>query len=375
MITVPDTYEASRARFCAGLAAVQAIWPAAQLHSHNLTGEADLSIDWISAEAQTQKERVLLVTTGEHGIEGFVGSALLQLFMEEYLPQLDLQNTGILLVHAINPWGMKHRRRVNGHNVDLNRSFVHDFAPLADSNPDYDLLYRLLNPSSPLRAVSWQITTFVVQAVTNLARYGMGRLREATLKGQFNHPEGIYFGGQSPQEETQIMMGLYEQAISGYNQMLTIDLHTGYGPRDQMTLVASAQEKMTSAEMTAKFGIPNVAAANPEEFYSIQGDMIEYLYTLMKEKFPGKHFYAATCEFGSFGDSTLAVIRSLYTSVFENRLFQHGGSASAKSWMEREYTELFAPTPPDWFEKAQADARQAFEGLLKAERYIPGVNK
>lgn len=194
MITVPDTYEASRARFCAGLAAVQAIWPAAQLHSHNLTGEADLSIDWISAEAQTQKERVLLVTTGAHGIEGFVGSALLQLFMEEYLPQLDLQNTGILLVHAINPWGMKHRRRVNGHNVDLNRSFVHDFAPLADSNPDYDLLYRLLNPSSPLRAVSWQITTFVVQAVTNLARYGMGRLREATLKGQFNHPEGIYFG-------------------------------------------------------------------------------------------------------------------------------------------------------------------------------------
>jgi predicted deacylase len=375
MITVPATYEASRARFCASLAAVQAVWPAAQLHSHNLAGEPDLSIDWISAEAQTQKERVLLVTTGEHGIESYVGSALLQLFMDAYLPRLDPQTTGILLVHAINPWGMKHRRRVNAHNVDLNRSFVQDFAPLANSNPDYDLLYKLLNPASPLRAVPWQISAFVVQAVTNLARYGMGRLREATLKGQFNHPEGIYFGGQSPQEETQTMMGLYEQAISGYGQMLTIDLHTGYGPRDQMTLVASAQEKMTSAEMTAKFEIPNVAAANPEEFYSIQGDMIEYLYTMMKEKFPGKHFYAATCEFGSFGDSTLAVIRSLYTSVFENRLFQHGGSKPAKSWMAREYTELFAPTAPDWFAKAQADARQAFEGLLKAEGYIAEVNK
>ncbi len=375
MITVPDTYEASRRRFCDGLADVQAAWPAAQLHSHNLTGEADLSIDWISAEAQTQKERVLLVTTGEHGIEGYVGSALLQLLMEEYLPRLDPHSTGILLVHAINPWGMKHRRRVNGHNVDLNRSFVQDFAQLANSNPDYDLLYKLLNPASPLRVVPWQITSFVFQAVSNLARYGMGRLREATLKGQFNHPEGIYFGGQSPQEETQTMRGLYEQTIPGYQQMLTIDLHTGYGPRDQMTLVTSAQEKMTSAEMTTKFGIPNVAAANPEEFYSIQGDMIEYLYTLMKEKFPGKHFYAATCEFGTFGDSTLAVIRSLYTSVFENRLFQHGGSSSAGSWMRREYTELFAPTAPDWFEKAQADARQAFEGLLKAEGYLPAVNR
>ncbi|MGB8214721.1 MAG: M14 family metallopeptidase [Anaerolineales bacterium] len=373
MITIPETYEAGRERFYASLATVQKAWPEARLHNHSLGSEPGLSIDWISAEAQTTPEKILLVTTGEHGIEGYVGSALLQLFIEEYLPRLDPHTTGLLLVHAINPWGMKHRRRVNANNVDLNRSFVRDFASLGSANPDYDILYNLLNPSRPLRAVPWQIAGFIVQAVTNLARYGMGRLREATLRGQFSHPEGIYFGGQSPQEETRLMMDLYEQAISAYGRMLTIDLHTGYGPLNQMILVASAQEKMTSTEMVAKFGIPNVAAANPEEFYSIQGDMIEYLYTLMKEKFPGKPFFAATCEFGTFGDSTLAVIRSLYTTVFENRLFQHGGSSSAKKWMAREYTELFAPTAPEWFEKAQADARQAFEGLLKAEGYLTGA--
>jgi hypothetical protein len=43
--------------------------------------------------------------------------------------------------------------------------------------------------------------------------------------------------------------------------------------------------------------------------------------------------------------------------------------------MAHEYTELFAPADPDWFAKAQADARQAFEGLLKAEGYIAEVNK
>jgi hypothetical protein len=151
--------------------------------------------------------------------------------------------------------------------------------------------------------------------------------------------------------------------------MLTIDLHTGYGPRDQMILVASAQEKMTSEEMVKRYGIPNVAAANPEEFYSIQGDMIEYLYSLMKEKFPGRPFFAATCEFGTFGDSTLAVIRSLYTSVFENQLFWNGGTQAARKWMKHEYTELFAPTSPEWLGNAQTNARQAFRGLLKAEGY------
>ena len=374
MITIPETYTASRTQFYNSLAAVQKLWPAAHLEKHVLAGNEDLSIDWIWADALEKKEKVLLVTTGEHGIEGYVGAALMQLFIGEFLPNLNPKNTGLLLVHAINPWGMHHRRRVNANNVDLNRSFIHDFSNLASSNPDYDLLYPLLNPSSPLQVMSLHIAGFVVQAIYNLARHGMSRLREATLKGQFKHPKGIYFGGQAPQEETQAMMSLFERCISGYGQMLTIDLHSGYGPRDQMILVASAQEKMTSEEMVKRYGIPNVAAANPEEFYSIQGDMIEYLYSLMKEKFPGRPFFAATCEFGTFGDSTLAVIRSLYTSVFENRLFWNGGSQAARKWMAREYTELFAPVAPEWLENAQAIARQAFLGLLKAEGYTASAH-
>jgi hypothetical protein len=78
----------------------------------------------------------------------------------------------------------------------------------------------------------------------------------------------------------------------------------------------------------------------------------------------------ATCEFGTFGDGTLDVIRSLYTTVFENRFFQHKGSQAAEKWVIREYGELFTPTAPEWFEKAQQDARQAFGGILKAEGYL-----
>jgi len=267
---------------------------------------------------------------------------------------------------------MQHRRRVNANNVDLNRNFIQDFSSLASANPDYDLLSPLLNPATPLRAVPFQITGFILQALGNLARYGMGRLREATLRGQFNHPQGIYYGGQSVQEETRLMMDLFGQTTVDYAQILTLDLHTGYGPRTQMTLVASAQEKMTAQEMSTKFGTPLVAAANPEEFYSIQGDMIEYLYALMNTRYPGKPFFAASCEFGTFGDSTPAVIRSLYTTVFENRFHWHAGSRAAQAWIAREYTELFAPTAADWFEKAQANARKAFEGVLKAEGYLAG---
>jgi hypothetical protein len=204
----------------------------------------------------------------------------------------------------------------------------------------------------------------------SLVRYGAGRLREASLRGQFNHPRGVYFGGQVRQDETQMVMDLFDKAITPYSRMLTLDMHTGYGPRLQMTLVNSAQEALTSIEAQARFGIPRVAAANPQEFYSIQGDMIEYLYGLMTAKYPGRPFFAASFEFGTFGDSTAAVIRSLRTSVFENRLHWWGGSDQARRWLQIEYDEMFAPSATDWFEKCKIDARQAFAGILKAEGYI-----
>ena len=370
MIALPESYERSREAFRARLETVRDRWPGARLLSHPLPDGDEVTIDWIAAEALEKKERVLIFTTGEHGVEGYAGAAALQLFLDEFLVRLDPRTTGLLLVHAINPWGMKHRRRVNAANVDLNRSFVTDFAPLASANPDYDLLSGLLNPARPLGWAEGARLLFVARVVATLARYGMVRLREATLRGQFSHPRGIYFGGQAPQEETTLMMGLFDEAIRGYAQMLTLDMHTGYGPRDQMTLVASAQEKRSSQEMQARFGVPRVSAANPQEFYSIQGDMIEYLYSLMAQKFPDRPFFAASFEFGTFGDSTLAVLRSLFAMVAENQVHWQGGSAAARHWVGCEFVEMFAPSAPDWLAKAEMDARQAFDGILRAEGFI-----
>ena len=370
MSFLPESFEASRANFRLGLAKVQAHWPAAQLHVHALPGEEDLSIDWITAQARRVAEKVLIITAGEHGIEGYPGAAMLQLFMEEYLSRLDPDTTGLLLVHAINPWGMKHHRHTNSSNVDLNRSFVTDFASLSGSNPDYGLLASLLEPTRPIKVIPWEMAVFFGQVVTALRRYGMVRLREASLRGQFDHPQGIYYGGQSLQEETGLMMSLFEKTVYGYTKAVVIDMHTGYGPRGKMTLVASTQEKMSSAEMVAKFNIPRVAATTPQEFYSIQGDMIEYLYTLMREKFPSKPFFAATFEFGTLGNSLLATVRSLNAIISENRFHWHGGSESAHRWVQAEYARQYAPPDADWLALARSDCRMAFEGLLNSYGFL-----
>ncbi len=189
--------------------------------------------------------------------------------------------------------------------------------------------------------------------------------------GQYRLEKGLYFGGNALHEESQVMGSLYRKWISGYDQILHLDMHTGYGPRNQMTLINSAREGMSSGETANRYGVRRVVAPNPDEFYTVSGDMTDFVYDLVKEEFPDGKVYSATFEFGTFGDSLLAGIRSLRAVVFENRLYEYGGNQPAQKWVKREFDELYVPSDPEWFEKAKADARQAFEGILGVEGYLP----
>jgi hypothetical protein len=180
----------------------------------------------------------------------------------------------------------------------------------------------------------------------------------------------MQFGGFELQEETKFMMNLYEKTVADYSEILSLDMHTGYGPRYQMTLLNPPSEKMTAAETSTKFKVPLVAAVTADEFYSINGDMTEWLSQLLKEKYPNKKFYGGAFEFGTYGDSLWQAIRSLRTTVLEHALRWFGGSNSAKIWIKNEYDELFLPSEANWWLKAQADARQAFDGIFGTKGFI-----
>jgi len=403
----PDTYEESRARFRQSLAQVQARWPNAHLNSHRLAGDEDLTIDWIHAEALESKDRLLLFTIGEHGIEAYAGSAMLQLFTAEMLPHLDPASTGLLLVHPINPWGMKHHRRTNHQNVDLNRSFIPPHAPPSPSapppshasagpqsgappspnapppshasagpqsgdtfNPDYAKLNTYLNPPHPIRSLLLSNLAFLLKTLWFTISLGNARFRHTMLLGQYRFPHGLYYGGESTPEETQVLMDLYRAYIQQYAHILHLDMHTGYGPRYQMSVVNSALEPRDSGELQRLFDYPLVVKANPAEFYAIQGDMIDYIYTLVRDEFPGKHLYATSFEFGTLGNSTAAALRSVRAAIRENQAHWFGThSAQQRDRVTRDYQALFAPTEEHWRAKAIADARQAFQGILCAEGF------
>lgn len=125
---------------------------------------------------------------------------------------------------------------------------------------------------------------------------------------------------------------------------------------------------MTTAEITARYGAPRVAAANPDEFYTMKGDMTDWEYQMVEKEFPGAKFFGAACEFGTFGASILQGARSLRITILKNQLNQRGASAKTAAWVENEYRKLYLPAESAWFEKAMSDARQTFNGVFRVER-------
>lgn len=367
----PSTYEDSRARFLQSLSLIQQKWHATQLEAHPLPTHPDLNIDWLSAHAR-QKETLVILSTAEHGIEGYVGAAMLKIFIEEFAPRLNPENTGLLLLHGLNPWGMKHHRKVNEHNVDLNRNFVFDgnFDPAI--NPEFLRVKDFLNPQRRLGSFSLENLRFWGNVVKHIFTAGIPTITTAALLGQHHTPNGFYHGGTDYQENTRVAMNLYRRALEEYQTVLQMDMHTGYGPRDQMSIIVPPLDPSSSDELSKRFHYPLVQKINAEEFYAISGDMGEYYYRLRDRDFPDKRLFACGFEFGTFGDSLPARIRSLRAMVFENQLHWHGARDEKTAKQVREELEkLYFPSETKWREKALSDGRQAFEGILRAYQLLP----
>lgn len=372
----PRSYEGSRARFRQNLDRVQQFWSGARLGAHRISSQEGLTIDWIQADPQVSCERIFILTTGEHGIEAFVGSAILQVLIDEYLPRFSPVSTGLLLVHAINPWGMKYRRRVNSQNVDLNRNFVwidEGREEVFDSSlvQAYRQLSPFLNPQKALRHSLISTFLFSLRLMRNLLRFGYRDLWNNIVVGQYHDPQGIFYGGAELQEEARVLVDLLREQIQPYRQVLLIDVHSGFGPRYQMSLVNSALEPRDSASLMREFDYPLVLKSSTDEFYNIRGDLIDYVYQLVNTEYPDTGFYATTFEFGTFGNSALAMLRDLRATILENQLYWYGTHHDAtRAWVQREFEELYLPNELKWRTKAIEDACRAFDGILSAEGFL-----
>lgn len=170
--------------------------------------------------------RLLIVSSGTHGPEGFCGSGcqIATLHDDDLLSRIEQAGVGLLLVHAINPHGFSHLHRTNEDNIDLNRNHIDFDAPL------------------PVNAAYAEVEPFVLPATwppsaddeaamaAYIDKHGMRAYRTAVTTGQYVAPDGLFYGGRAPSWSNRTVRGILRKFGGAATHIGWIDIHTGLGP-------------------------------------------------------------------------------------------------------------------------------------------------
>jgi hypothetical protein len=219
-----STYGQARDRFLAA-ARHAGLEVVGKLHPQKGSEGEDLAVD-VALDGDVNASKLLILSSGCHGVEGFCGSgvqlaSLLDPGLREHAAG---KGVAVLYVHALNPHGFSHLRRVTQENVDLNRNF-HDFAKPLPVNEAYRELHPLLLPDE------WPPNESNKAAIREyIASKGEAAFKAAVSGGQHEFPTGLFFGGTSPTWSNLMLREVLRAHGQRAARIGWIDIHTGLGP-------------------------------------------------------------------------------------------------------------------------------------------------
>ena len=221
-INTPTNYHDFRKRFLEGVQKQKL-----QLHSVQVRGLSpsgkplftDIAYSVINPQMPT-----LVHVSGVHGIEGYLGSNIQSSILEsEGLSIEKLQNLNVVFVHALNPYGMSWYRRVNAHNVDLNRNYYRNEVE-RPVNAEFDLFAPLFEKRPAEK--KWKIWKTVLFAILKM---GFRKAAGAIAKGQYHQPESLFYGGSEIEPEIHDTLHFLQKILKGCKELYVIDVHSGLG--------------------------------------------------------------------------------------------------------------------------------------------------
>lgn len=196
-------------------------------HPHPLPGRDGevLAMD-VVRDGPADAEKLLLVSSACHGVEGFCGSGVQVYALHDAQWRSHMRDRGVavLYIHGLNPYGFSHLRRTTHENVDLNRNF-HDYTRPLPINEAYRALHALLLPSG------WPPGPENAMAIAQyMAGHGEAAFQAAISAGQHEFSDGVFYGGVAPTWSNTTLRGVLRRQGAKARRLAWIDVHTGLGP-------------------------------------------------------------------------------------------------------------------------------------------------
>ena len=310
---------------------------------------------------------VLVLISGTHGVEGFAGSAVQTGLMREGIALNLKEDSSILMIHAINPYGFAHIRRVDENNVDLNRNFL-DHSKPHPRNPAYDALADFIAPLSVLtlsRIAVWPRLLWT--KATGRAK----ELQQAISGGQYSHPEGLFYGGRSETWSNSTLRAIVHKYLSRAQRVVVIDLHTGLGAYgDYEIILQQAEESPTYQRAIAIWGSEKVRTtfngdsdqgAGETDDHSFSAELLGPIKLAFENLLPKAEVTAVTVDFG-----TSSAIKVFLSMRDENWLHHHGNPSTTRGKrIKAALRRAFCPEDDGWKQMVWSGAKQVVDKAIK----------
>ena len=296
---------------------------------------------------------MLLVNAGTHGVEAFAGSAI-QIGFLAGGPALPA-DVRIVLVHAINPHGFAWLRRVTEDNVDLNRNFL-DHGGAYPANDAYDALHPALCPgrwdAPALAEMNRTIDAYV-------GEHGAFALQAVVTRGQYTHPDGVFYGGRRPTWSNATFRDILEKHVTGARRIAFIDLHTGLGAYGAAEMIGGAGPSTPNGRrMRDWFGD---IVTSPSAGNSSSAPLVGVIARSVREAAKGADVISATLEFGTY-----PVREVLHALLADNWLHAHGDVESPLGReIKADIRKRLFPDEDDWKERVLVQGTEILNRTLR----------
>ena len=327
--------------------------------------EDRLSADWIVKRINNDETIIAVLrnpasndwivhTTGIHGVEGYTGSAI-QLRILDELKGKNI-NKNIMLVHALNPHGMRHMQRVNANNVDLNRNSIlnNDFTSdtIVFKNKWLD---TLINPKT---LVEFYLFPFLL--IYALVGYGIKTSVQLIVTGQYQKQTAMSYGGVEHEPEIKEFYRAIAPFFTSQSKITHMDIHTGFGKyRNEYLMVDTKREQTFFRNF---FGKANYYI-NSEfaEYKNMKGGLINGYQQLLElyGTVQIESYHGMVQEFGTVNFAGIPIFINMRWANF----LRFCNSADDK-WCRKNMYEAFNPPCAEFQEQTISRGYQRFSELL-----------
>ncbi|MDH5424318.1 MAG: M14 family metallopeptidase [Gammaproteobacteria bacterium] len=314
---------------------------------HNESAELATELFWVGPATA---ENIVVLISATHGIEGYAGAAIQADFLiRQQRQNLLPDNTAVIIIFALNPYGFSCSRRCDENGIDLNRNFI-DFSASLPINKNYRLLQNIIFTHDAAQR-SQQFNQLRQQ-------WGQSAFEVAISGGQYHDPSGPFYGGTKASHGRQVIEHIIERYQLKQKHLAVIDIHTGLGAYAHGEVI-NDHPLNSRGYATARqwYGASVTAPAAGDSCSVLKQGLLDYAWHPLMQK----RGCFVTLEFGTYSTD------NLFAVVIDNHLSWRSAKREAIEKSTEAMKAHFSPSDINWQElvlvKARQTIQQAFDGL------------